>query len=146
MTASVKLPPPLPDFAIKVYEFNGVRLQPWVPERIIAAQAMGMHYPLIGKKGFEQYKQTGHYPHMVSDVIIAIWLCYVAVSLEQVEDARAMGAEAYKKAEAWAKSLGIYQVGSEKFDVAAKVFTSMVDEPDASATKPIESNDDDPKE
>lgn len=118
---------------------NGIKLFPWTPSRIIAAQAMGLLYPEIGKDGWDQYRRTKVYPGAVKDVIICLWLC--AQTNDRVDEADAAPVEAYSEARRWAAGLGIHKPGSDQFWQAYVKFSEIIKEVDDSATVPKGDND-----
>ena|SRR5215472_549274 len=61
---------------------NGLRLQAYGPERMWAADAIGLRYGRLTPEQTEQFNEDGTYPGMAADVPIVIWLC----SLEKRED------------------------------------------------------------
>ncbi len=67
------------------HKLNGLTLQPYTPERMWAADAMGLRYGNLSTAASKQYTTKGTYPGMQGDVGIVIWLC----SLTDVEEVRA---------------------------------------------------------
>jgi hypothetical protein len=67
------------------HHLNGLTLQPYTPERMWAADAMGIRYGKLSAVAAKQYTRTGTYPGMEGDVGIVIWLC----SLTEDEEVRA---------------------------------------------------------
>ena len=51
-----------------------LELQPYTPSRIVAAQSLGLKYPLIPDEEREQFDKTGIYPGALRDTIIVLWL------------------------------------------------------------------------
>lgn len=125
---------------------HGIKLYPWTPARVIAAQSLGMLYPDIGREGWDQYRRTKVYPGAVKDVIICLWLC--TQDEDAVDMADAAPVEAYRQARKWAAGLGIHKPGSDAFWQAYAKFSDIMTEVDESITAPkIESEDDpDPNE
>lgn len=113
---------------------NGVKLFPWTPARVIAAQNMGQLYPEIGKDGFDQYRRTKVYPGALKDTIICLWLC--TRTEDEVDMADAAPVEAYKDARKWAAGLGIHKIGSDGFWQAYGKFVELMGEVDQSFTIP----------
>lgn len=120
---------------------NGIRLHPWTPMRVIAGQSMGMLYPEIGKKGFDQYRRTKTYAGIIKDVAICLWLC--SVNEDRVDEADSSPHEAYTEARAWATGLQIHKMSSEKWDQAFVVFAGIVSEVDKAITIPKSDGEDD---
>lgn len=123
---------------------NGIKLYPWTPARVIAAQAMGILYPRIGKDGWDQYKRTKTYPGCVKDVIIALWL--LTQTPEQVDDADRAPVEAYGTARSWATALGVHRIDSDAFWQAYAKFSDIMTEVDESITKPKIEDGEEPDE
>ena len=97
----------------------------YTPNRVVAAQSMGLRYPNIGNDGIEQFNKTGIYPGALHDVLIVLWLC----SLEKdVEIIRAMRSpdEAMGKAIAWGTDHGITNTKSEAWWNAYDRFIDIV--------------------
>ena len=123
---------------------DGIKLRPWTPSRVIAANCMGMTYPRLGKAGWDQYERTQNYPGAVKDTIIALWLC--AVDEDQVAEADLAPRDAYRQAQEWATRRGIHNLKSDAFWQAFSKFIEIVSEVEASATTPEDDGDegDDP--
>lgn len=118
---------------------DGVRLNPWTPSRVIAAQGMGMLYPSLGKEDWDQFERTKRYTGALKDTIIVLWLCMI--DDEAVDNADSAPKEAYKTAKQWAAGLGIHKIESNEFWQAYAKFSEIVTEVASSATK-ITTNDD----
>lgn len=112
--------------------FQESTLQPWTPARKIAAQSMGMLYPLIGDAGFEQLEQTGAYPGVMKDVVIFVWLRTLqtgespASSMARAQRAQRKPAEAWAIAEKWAEAAGLCDMTSPAFTEAYKLFSAKI--------------------
>ena len=119
--------------------------EPYTPNRVVAAQAMGLHHPNnISPDGLEQFNRTGIYPGMLQDVLIVLWLC----SLEKdTEIMRAMRSpdEAINKAIAWGADNGVTDTKSEAWWKAYNRFIDIMTGISASAGVPElpDSGDDD---
>lgn len=113
---------------------NGIKLFPWTPARLIAAQAMGMLFPDIGKEGWDQYRRTKLYSGAVRDTIICLWLC--TIDEDAVDQADAAPLDAYKRARAWATGLGIHDTNKDAFWQAYAKFSEIVTEVDKAVTTP----------
>lgn len=127
---------------------HGTKLYPWTPARMIAAQAMGLLFPDIGKEGWDQYRRTKLYSGAVRDTIIVLWLC--TIDENAVDEADAAPQDAYKRAKAWATALGIHDRNKDAFWQAYAKFSAIVTEVDEAITtpkvEPGEEADDDPKD
>jgi len=108
-------------------ELHGLKLQPYSPARVVAAQSMGLRYGFVDEAGTEVFKRTKLYPGAVRDVAIFIWLCGKATD----GDLDAAGVEpmmAARKAVEWAEKEDLLDVGKEKFwDAYALMFEVMED-------------------
>ncbi len=100
-----------------------LKLQPYSPSRIVAAQAMGLKYPNV-PKGFEQYSQNGTYPGLLRDVIVVLGVCTMHDAA--VEKAQLDPDEAYQNAQKWAHSKGILSMGSKAFLEAKGMFEKIM--------------------
>ena len=113
-------------------EFLGAELQPWTPQRIIAAQSMGMLYPLIGEDGWEQLGRTGIYAGAMRDTIIFLWLRALLPgetfpqSTARAARAERKPGEAWARAQAWAEQLGLLDAASETFQEGYQLFGSKM--------------------
>jgi hypothetical protein len=113
-------------------KFLGETLQPYTPSRVVAAQAMGLKYPNIGKEGVAQLKKTGLYPGELRDVIIVIFLCRL-VEKADVLDAQLDPVAAYEAAEKWAGESGVTSMG-QNFRDAVLIYEKILNEIDESKT------------
>jgi hypothetical protein len=118
----------------------GEKLQPYTPSRIVAAQAMGLLYPQIGKMGMAQLKKTGIYPGELRDMIIVLWLCRLQKAAE-VEDALIDPDVSYAMAEKWAGKAGLCDMASKAFLEALVVFQTVINEIGESRTARTDSRD-----
>lgn len=100
-----------------------LKLQPYSPSRLVAAQAMGLKYPNV-PKGFEQYSQTGSYPGLLRDVIVVLGVC--TMDDDAVDKAQLDPDEAYQKAQKWADGKGILKAGSKEFLAAKSMFEKVM--------------------
>lgn len=110
------------------------KLQPYTPSRIVAAQAMGLKYPNIGKEGVAQLKKTGLYPGELRDVIIVLYLCRLTEDAD-VLDAQLDPVAAYAEAEKWAGEKRLTAMG-QNFRDAVLLFEKILNEIDESTTVP----------
>jgi hypothetical protein len=115
-------------------DFAGETLKPWTPERKIAAQSMGMLYPLIGDEGVEQMERTGVYPGALKDTIIFVWLCTQKESV--VRRAFRKPIEAMEDAIAWASSRGLIDIDAPEFEEAYLLFSQKMEEEMKARSKP----------
>jgi hypothetical protein len=107
--------------------FRKEKLQPYTPSRIVAAQAMGLLYPHIGKEGLAKLNRTGIYPGELRDMIIVLWLCRQEKD-EKVQDALLDPGAAYGAAEKWAGKAGLCDMTSAVFLEALPVFQTIMNE------------------
>lgn len=113
---------------------HGTKLFPWTAEREIAANSLGMIYPRIGAKGFEQWKRLKTYPGVLRDMIVCLWLC--TQNETEVDEAGDSPEEAYSKARKWAASLGIHKMDSDPYWQALAKFLEITKEVEDSITLP----------
>lgn len=64
------------------HSLNGLKLQSYSPERMWAADAIGLRYGRLTSEQTEQFNEDGTYPGMAGDVAVVIWVC----SLEKRQD------------------------------------------------------------
>lgn len=117
------------------HALGDVKLQPYTPSRIIAAQAMGLHYGMLSDDEVQQYLATGLYPQAAHDVTIVLWLC----SLEddgEVARAAKWPEAAFKKASDWGATHGTINRSDGRFSAAFKLFFRIMSEIAASQTIP----------
>lgn len=136
---------PPPDAFVSKHVLDGIKLHPWTPARIIAAQSMGMLFPNIGTEGRDQHKRTGNYPGMLKDIAICLWLC--TQTADQVDEADVAPSDAYAKARAWSIARGIHEMASDEFNQAKLKFSEIVLEAELKRTRPrppLGEEDDDP--
>lgn len=127
-----------------------LNLKPWTPERIIAAQNMGMLYPSIGDEGWDQFHRTGLYPGCIKDIIICLWLCTIPEvgSIEpsdvplSVVDADRSPVKAYHEAKKWGIAKGIAKPNSDEFWSAYNMFAEIIKDVTDSETQPTNENTD----
>lgn len=117
-------------------------LWPWTPPRKIAAQSMGMLYPLIGDEGFEQLARTGHYPGAMKDTIIFLWLRFpvpvfdpalktsrpenLAEAIARADRAQSRPKLAWAAASAWAEEHGLLDLAAPAFQRAYDLFSAKM--------------------
>lgn len=116
-------------------EFSGQQLQPWTPPRKIAAQSMGMLYPLIGDAGMEQLQTTGIYPGALKDTIIYLWLCSKPTPAD-IQRAIRKPQEAWNAAQQWAETADLVDLTSEAFVSGYQLFTEKMAAEQAARSKP----------
>lgn len=122
------------------HTLDDLKLQPWTPQRIIAAQEMGLLYPNLGKQGWAQFRRTNVYPGALKDVMIFLFLS----TLDENEVDEATFADARK----FGAGRGIHLADGQGFWDAFHKFVEVVSEVYAGATKPKTGGDedeDDPK-
>lgn len=126
------------------HSIDGLKLEPWTPDRSIAAQSLGMIYPALGEEGWASVKRSGIYPGAVRDVALALWLC--SLNPVQVLDAEIAGpVEAKKKSTVFAGKHGIADAKKQSFWDALTLFMDMQREVNESVTVP-EKADSNPEE
>jgi len=141
MSKNTRIPTP-PEISPVVREkagrtLHGQPLKPYSASRKVAAQRMGLLFPMVGPKSFEQWKNTGAYPGLVLDVCIVLWLCSQKDILDLSEQEARDGVwtpskalqEPYKAQETaieWGGQLGILDLLTEKGKEAAELFFDIV--------------------
>lgn len=119
----------------------GVELAAYSPARMVAAQAMGLKYPMIGEEGAGSVEKTGSYPGMLKDMIIVLFLCATPdkgkpqaaglqpTGLNSINFAVVNPETALEMAIGWADSMNICVASSPRYNEAAEVFGVIVSEP-----------------
>jgi hypothetical protein len=109
------------------HEFDGVKLEPYSPMRIVAAQAMGMHHGRVDPAGMEQFERVLVYPGAVRDVCIVLWLCSIKDEL-QIDQAARAPVHAAKLAIEWGTAHGLLDDSTDKFTIAFGLMMSIMRE------------------
>lgn len=124
---------------------NGLKLEPWTPDRSICAQSLGLIYPDLGKKDWASVKRGGAYPGVVRDVALTLYIC--TLNPDQVLDLEAGGEkEAKRLSGEWAGKQGIHNTAKQPFWDAFSKCMELWNEVNEAVTVPAnerESNDDD---
>lgn len=124
------------------HTLDDLKLFPWTPDRIIAAQLLGMIYPNIGKEGWAQWKRTGVYPGAMKDVMIFVYLS--TLDGDELEEAT------FQAAKTFGVTRNLHLASGDAFWEAFAKFVEVEKEIERSATKPKDDDsgedDDDPKE
>jgi hypothetical protein len=110
-----------------LHEFNGFALEPWSPARIVASQAMGLHYGSIDEAGRSRFVTDKIYPGAQRDVIIVLWLCTLKTEAEADAAARAPS-QAMDKAYAFGTEHGLTDTGDENFWKGFLIFLAIMQE------------------
>lgn len=119
----------------------GTELSAYSPARMVAAQAMGLKYPMIGEEAAEKIDKTGTYPGMLKDMIIVLFLCATPdkgkpqpaglqpTGLNSINFAVINPETALELAIEWAGRMNICVAPSERYEQAVEVFGLIVSEP-----------------
>jgi hypothetical protein len=118
------------------HSLNGLKLEPYTPERMWAADAMGLRWGYLSKAASKQYASKGTYPGMEGDVGIVIWLCSVT-DVEEVRAARRNPDRAEPEAVKFAVANKLVSAKQKNFWDAYDVFKKIMDEVHASYGEPI---------
>lgn len=116
-----------------------LELQPYSPDRIIAAQAMLMQYGHVDEAGVEVYARTKVYPGMVRDIANHIWLRSVRNVMDEQDPSRVLVTAsaiidraqrdpiwAAKEASNLAADLGIIDTDDDPFWEAREIFLTAM--------------------
>jgi hypothetical protein len=57
------------------FSLDDVLLEAYSPARKVAAQAMGMIYPMVPDEDEERFERSGQYSGIIKDMAIVLWLC-----------------------------------------------------------------------
>lgn len=117
------------------HSLNGLKLQPYTPERMWAADAMGLRYGHLSAVASKQFARASTYPGMEGDVGIVIWLCSL-MDVEEVRAARRDPERAEAEALEFAKEHKILTGKQSKFWDAYKVFLRIMNETHAAYGEP----------
>jgi hypothetical protein len=110
-------------------------LQPYTPDRVWAAQAMGLRYGFIDDAGVEFFKEHRIYPGALRDVAIILWLCSLKDELD-IDKACRNPVAAARKAATWSHDHKMDNPRGEDFWKAYAVFMRIMAEVDASVSVP----------
>ncbi len=119
------------------HELQGQSLRTYSPSRRVAANAMGMLYPMIGDESAAQMAQTGVYPGVIRDVATVLWLCSLPdgdeITAQQFREGQWTPSRALAKPYAalevaieWAGAKGLTITDSQEFVEALTVFGKIV--------------------
>ena len=109
------------------HHLNGLTLQPYTPERMWAADAMGLRYGHLSEVASRQFTRNSTYPGMEGDVGIVIWLCSLTED-EEVRAARRDPERAEVDALEFAKKHKILTGKQSAFWDAYKIFLAIMNE------------------
>jgi hypothetical protein len=59
------------------FEFDGIKMHGYSPERYWAADSIGLRYGRLTPEQNEQWKEDGTYPGMAGDVPVVLWVCHL---------------------------------------------------------------------
>lgn len=107
------------------HSLNGLKLEPYTPERMWAADAMGLRYGHLSKAASKQFVTKGTYPGMEGDVGIVIWLCSLTEP-EEVRAARRNPDQAEAEATEFAKQHKIVSAKQNGFWDAYDIFKAIM--------------------
>jgi hypothetical protein len=136
------------------HTLDDLKLEPWTPQRIWAAQLMGMSYPNLGKAGRNALLRSNVYPNAVKDVAIFLWLSTRKPETFEtndsseitVIDAEAQPEMAAKLARDFAIERGIHLRDSAEFWDAYNKFWEVMQEIENVVTQPKGSGPDEDEE
>lgn len=129
---------PLPASAEQAYdqakagmELGGVALQPWSPARVVAANSIGLVWPLP-PEAMDQLQTTGIHAGAMVNAIVVCWLRLIPNASEQTKESVSRGEwnvqratraprEAFEAALQWAAENKITDVTSNEFAHAYRV-------------------------
>lgn len=120
------------------HSVNGLQLEPYTPERIWAADAMGLRYGNLSEAAAKQFARKGTYPGMEGDVGIVMWLCSLT-NPDEVRAARRDPERAEADALTFAKDHKFLTGKQGKFWDAYKVFLRIMNEMHAAYGEPEKS-------
>lgn len=117
-----------------------VALKPYSPSRVIAAQKIGVRFPLIGEEQWNGFADTGTYPGIIEDCILLLWICSLpdtAMRADQWTPSRAAAKPLAAKVAAigWGAKLQIHDMMGEHYQEAVQVFLAIVQGVEASKFK-----------
>lgn len=116
--------------------FGDLELDPWSPPRKIAAQSMGMLYPLIGEEGMEQLQSTGVYAGALKDTIIYLWLTAAGLKPADIMRAQRKPREAWERAQRWAEEREILNMAGDPFMRGYKLFSEKMEAEQQALSRP----------
>jgi hypothetical protein len=117
------------------HKLGDLKLYPYTPDRMFAADAMGLRYGRLSNAAARQFVAKGTYPGMEADVVIIVWLC----SLENIEEVRSARRDpdlAEDVAIEFAKTHNMVSKLQDSWWDAYKVFKSIMAEVQEAYGKP----------
>lgn len=127
------------------HALNGLKLEPWTPDRSICAQAVGLVYPALSKEDWASFKRGGAYPGAARDVALTLFIC--TLKPDEVLELEAQGpVEAKKRSTEWAAKLGIHDLSKQPFWDALGKCLEIWNEVNESVTVPKKSGNADDDE
>jgi hypothetical protein len=122
------------------HDLGDLELQPYTPDRAVAAQAMFLRYGFVDEAGLEFFKAHKIYPGAVRDVAVVLWLCSLT-NQSEIDKASRDPIAAARKAVEWSHERKMDNTRSEEFWKAYTVFMRIMAQVDASASVPEQQSD-----
>jgi hypothetical protein len=117
------------------HDLGDLELQPYTPDRVMAAQAMFLRYGFVDEAGVEFFNQHKVYPGALRDVAVVLWLCSLTSETE-IDKASRNPIAAIKKAIEWSHERKLDNTNSEEFWKAFTVFMRIMSQVDTSTSVP----------
>jgi hypothetical protein len=117
------------------HSLNGITLHAYNPERMWAADAMGLRYGNLTEAQVKQFRRTSIYPGMAGDIGIVLWLCSEE-DMETIRAARRDPSGYESVAIEFATKHGMVSPKQAKFWDAYKVFMRIMGEVHAAYGEP----------
>jgi hypothetical protein len=116
------------------HEFDGIKLQPYSPARMIAAQSMKLFYGHVDDAGVADFQQTNVYPGAVNDIAVVLWLCSLSGkdSEDEIDRATRDPAWARRLAKKFAADHRAASTADDNFWAAYKILFRIMNEVDVS--------------
>jgi hypothetical protein len=121
------------------HELGDLELQPYTPDRAVAAQAMFLRYGFVDEAGLEFFKAHKIYPGAIRDVAVVLWLCSLTSETE-IDKASRDPIAAARKAVEWLHERKWDNPRGDEFWKAYTVFMRIMSEVDASTSIPEQSD------
>ena len=130
---------------LKTWHIGETVLHPSTPQRMIAAQSIGLKYPAIGEEGAATFDKTNSYPGMLVDMIIVIGVCLTPsdasegkseTGVQNVGEFMSKPEKSFQALMKWAEQFGLVTPFSKLGKLCTETFMGILDEVSANYFNP----------